>query len=110
MNERPRRLRKGEPPEHLTVRETDARYPDQWVLMKVTAFDDLRTPIEGDIVTRGTRRRVYKTLKAIAASGQRPDRLLYLFCAGTHVRSPDEMPDDVEPVLPWGNVGARRGR
>ena len=110
MSERLRRPGKGESPEHLTVRETDARYPGQWILMKITAFDELRTPIAGEIVTHGTMRHVNKTLQAIAAVGQWPTTPYYLFCAGAFIRSVADFTEDVEPVLPLGGARARSGR
>jgi hypothetical protein len=96
-------------PERLAVRDAHSRFPGQWVLLKVTEFDEFRTPLAGEVVTHGTRRHVNKTLVAFAASGGRLKEPHYLFHSDAH-RPADDATDSLDQVLAWWGLVDRSGR
>ena len=70
----------------LSMEDVEAQYAGQWVLLKVTDRDAYDAPSAGEVVAHGPRRRVIQALRAIGASGERPEAPYALFAAGAFVR------------------------
>jgi hypothetical protein len=85
-SKQPRTSRGDVPSEPLSLERIENQYNGQWVLVKITAFNEYHTPIEGRVIAHGTRKRINKTLTEVASPGQSPDAHYYVFSAGAFIR------------------------
>jgi len=93
--------------EPLSLERIDVVYKGRWVLVKVTAFNELHTPIKGQVVAAGTRKKIQKLLMGMAATGQPPDAPYYYFAAGAFIRPGTEaMRQLMQQSPPQGLPGA----
>jgi hypothetical protein len=65
----------------LSIERIDSTFTGQWVLVRVTAADELETPLEGEVVATG-KRPIGKMLGRIAEVGEDPAQPYCLFRAG----------------------------
>jgi hypothetical protein len=94
-----KRRQRGSPaaeaePESMSVDEVIARYPGQWILMRVTAHDEDKWPSHGQVLAHDmSYRKVGKAwLEIIAASGLGdPERPYYIFRAERLLRTGEEL-------------------
>ena len=96
------------PPDILSMDEVCERYPGQWVIVRVTAWDEQAgIPSAGQVVAHGDDKKVKETLKALP-SPDNPDRPYYLFLASPRVRSPEDWRGVIARAAEQGNVSAWR--
>ena len=74
------------PLEPMPIEQIDAQFKGRWVLIKVTASDELHTTVEGQVVAYGPRKKIFEVLHEIAAQKPHPDTVYHLFKAGVLVR------------------------
>lgn len=92
------------PSDPLSIERIEEQYKGQWVLVKVTAFNDLHTPLEGQVIAHGTRKRINKALAEVVSPGQLPEAPYYFFPAGAFVRPGTEaMRQLIDPSPPQGS-------
>jgi hypothetical protein len=65
----------------LPIDEIDELCSGSWVLVRVTAFNELRSPVRGKLILRGSRPKVMKALHELL-SVSTPDGPYYIFPAG----------------------------
>ena len=78
----------------------------QWVLLRVTAFDDSHIPSRGEVVAHGPEKRVRKVLESLG--GDRWNPPYYIFCAYPRVRSGEALRAAIAEAARQGDAGARR--
>jgi hypothetical protein len=75
-----------------TLKEIEELYPDEWVLVEETAWDEAEMPARGRVIVHSPERGdLTQEIKQI--SQQRPGAKLFSFFAGTKI------PDGVIPIL-----------
>jgi len=89
-------------------------YPDEWILLRVTAYDEHRFPSEGYVVghwpaTKASDRQISRVLEQVLSTPDKPEMPYYLFQACDRVRSGDELRRVLAAAAAGeGAVGARR--
>lgn len=87
----PRRSKNDAPP-ILSVNETAAQYTGEWILMKVTEYDEHQHPSRGEIIAHSPRRA--RISKAFAKEPPRaqipPGTLYYIYQAYPRIKTFEE--------------------
>ena len=78
------------PLEPMSIEQIDAQFKGHWVLIKVTARNELHITVEGQVVAYGTSKQKKERLAEIAAKGLEPGATYYLTTAGAFIRQGTE--------------------
>jgi hypothetical protein len=95
-------------PEPVSIEEVNARYGGQWVLLKITAFDENHLPSHGHVVAHGSEKRVGKVLDGLASTPERWEPPYYFFCAYPRIRSGEALRAAIAEAAKQGDIGAGR--
>jgi hypothetical protein len=75
----------------VTIDEAIAQFPGQWILMKVTAFDQHRIVSHGEILAHGSNREMSRALSKILPPPGSLSSPYYLFSASPRARNGTEL-------------------
>ena len=78
-----------EPVECLTIAEIDQRYPGEWVVIRVTALDEIQNVREGDVLCHSSSRAA-ATRATKSAWKNDPKADIYVRLAGPRLKSVEE--------------------
>lgn len=93
----------------VSIKEVTALHPGEWVLMKVTDFDQNKLPSRGHIIAHWTayNRNISVSLSKMLSSKE-PGARYYLFSAHDYARSGAELRKALDGAAREGAVGAWR--
>jgi hypothetical protein len=75
--------------ELLSIDEAEARFAHEWVLFKVTGFDENQAISHGYVLAHSkSRKKLSEVVKRVHVED--PDALLYTFYGGSMILSPEE--------------------
>jgi hypothetical protein len=80
----------------VSMSDIIATYPDEWILLRVTAYDEDQIPSEGYVVghwpaTKASDRQISRVLEQVLSTPNKPEMSYYLFQACDRVRTGDEL-------------------
>ena len=94
-------------PEPLSVEDVVTQYRDQWVLLRITDYDEDHWPSEGHVVAHGSEKRVHKIFAALASTPGAWDPPYYLFCAFPRGRTGDDLRAAIAAAAKLEDLGGR---
>jgi hypothetical protein len=108
-------LRRREPitprPECVSIEKAAARFPGEWILMKVTAVDERAVPTEGQILARAANHKsIWQKFSKLVSPGEKPALPYYVFQAGQLTGSGEDMRATLAQAGEAGAPGAWRHR
>jgi hypothetical protein len=71
----------------VSIDEAIALFPGQWILMKVTTYDQDHCVSHGEVIAHGSNKTVEKALSRLSAMGKSPPPSYYLFSAVARLRT-----------------------
>jgi hypothetical protein len=78
----------GEEKGVVSIDQVARDYPDEWVLLKVTAFDDDHVPARGRLIAHGSNHeRIWDTFAQMVSPGEKLDMPYFIFQAGQRISS-----------------------
>jgi hypothetical protein len=90
----------------MSVKEASRRYAGEWVLMKITAFDENHDMKEGVVVCHSrSRARISKYVEKV--HDENPTALTFVFLAGAMHLTPDEMRELMDAAARGEYINAR---
>lgn len=98
---RRRPARFEEPSGPLHIDEISARYPGEWVLLRVSDGDERDALMYGEVLAHGkSRKRLSKHV--IRAHQENPDQLLSVFPSGLHVPTQEQWREELAEAVRLG--------
>jgi hypothetical protein len=94
------------PTESLPRSVIEERYKGQWVLVKITAVDELHSMTEGSVLAYGAHDHVHKRLSEIYTPGERLNFPYFVFVAGRLVPIGSDVPRQSKSTPLEGRTGA----
>ena len=93
----------------VTVNEATDLFPGEWILMRVSEFDEHHTVTRGEIVTHNrSHARVWATLgKRLSPPPEKPKDLYYLFHGFRHLHTGEAFREAIANAERLGDTGVR---
>jgi hypothetical protein len=106
---RPVRYSKNRLPELVSMDDVRTRYCGEWVLMRVTAFDQDNLATQGHVVAHGSRKHVDTALAKVSLNTKEgTGHPYYVFSAGPQARTGEELRAALAEAAEKDAIGAWR--
>ena len=91
----------------VSIDQAGDDYPDEWVLFRITAFDEKHVPSHGHVLAHSPSDDVLcQTLVSLASQSEKMDAQYYIFYEGQLIHSGEEMRRAIMEAAEQGAEGA----